>query len=96
MIAIVLLAVALYAKKEDACFLILRYDAGVHGGVDVIGTALGESGSVIDIEEIARWLFGDDIHYACDGIGAIECATATTNDLDAVNHPRRQLFQAID
>ena len=51
---------------------------------------------MIDIEEIARRLFGDDIYYARDGIGSIECATATTNDLNAVNHARRQLFQTID
>ena len=42
-VSVVLLAVALYAKEEESCFLVFRHDTGVHIGVDIVGASLSKS-----------------------------------------------------
>ena len=53
-------------------------------------------GGVGYVDKVTHGLLGDDIHYTRDGIGAVGSRTATAHHLDAVNHRRRHLFQAID
>ena len=49
-VAVVLLAVALYAKEEESRFLVFRHDTGVHIGIDIVGASLSKSTCIVDIE----------------------------------------------
>ena len=96
LVAVILLAVALYTKEEDTCLLILCHHAGVHTGVNIVGAQSRKSARIADTERVAIGLFGDNIHHTRNSVGAVQCTTATTNHLYAVHHACWQLLQAID
>ena len=96
LVAVVLLAVALYTKEEDARLLILCHHAGVHTGVNIVGAQPRKRARIVDTERVAIGFFGDNIHHTRDSVGAVQCTTAAANHLYAVHHACWQLLQTID
>ena len=95
-VTVVLLAVALHGKDESTSLLILCHHRGIDRGVEIVAALFQIRCVMVDIDEIARRLFGNDIHHACDGIGTIERRPTATNHFHTVNHTCWHLFQPID